>query len=157
MAGYFETDQLLRFLLAKFTVMKRPDPEALSDFFRSHIFNADRTDVSAFEKAVQEFYQRFDTEFDQRKYNEIGVQIHRIVREPYVIEEQGGQDEGVRQVNTLENITTIYFCFLQNPEAELSFTLWGDIEEKPFFAYSKAELLDFFEFRFRRFSKFLVR
>lgn len=137
--------------------MKRPDPEALRDFFRSHIFNADRTDVNAFEKAVEEFYRRFDTEFDQYRYNEIGIHVNRIAREPYIVEEQNAQDERIKEVNTLEHITTIYFCFLQNPEAELSFTLWGNIEEKPFFSYSKAELLDFFEFRFRRFSKFLVR
>ena len=137
--------------------MKRPGPDALRDFFRSHVFNTDGNEITDFEKAIEEFYRRFDPEFDQLRYNGIGIQIKQIVREPYIIEEQNAQDEGFKEVNTLENITTIYFCFLQNPEAELSFTLWGDIEEKPFFAYSKAELLDFFEFRFRRFSKFLIR
>ncbi|MDQ6481597.1 hypothetical protein [Dyadobacter sp. LHD-138] len=135
--------------------MNRPGPDALRDFFRSDVFNAN--DAPDFEKAIAAFYRRFDPEFDAWRYNEIGIRVNRIVREPYIIEEQNAQDAGVRQVNTRENITTIYFCFIQKPEMELSFILWGDIEEKPFFSYSKDELIDFFKFRFRRFSEFLIR
>jgi len=124
--------------------MQRPTPDQLLEFFKSDIFQA--TDID-YDLAVTEFYERFDPQFNQKTYHEIGVHVNRIVREPYIIEEGEAH----------ENKTTIYFHFLKNPGEEFSFTLWGEMEELPFFDLSKEELLSFFEFRFRRFHKLLNR
>ena len=122
--------------------MKRPTPEQLLNFFKSiRISNDDDN----YERAVSEFYKRFDPQFDQAKYKEIGIHIDRIIREPYLIEEEGIQ----------ESKTVIYFFFEKNPKDELSFTLWGSEEEESFFLYDKEELIHFFELKFRRFSKLL--
>jgi hypothetical protein len=137
--------------------MKRPDPEELKDFFRTHFLDATGSKIPHLEKAVSAFYKRFDVEFDQLKYNEMGIHINRIVREAYIIKDQDSQDQLIKEVDTQENITTIFFSFMQKPELEFSFILWGDIEEKPFFSYSKDELIVFFELKFRRFSNLLIR
>lgn len=114
------------------------------DFFKSGIFQGSDTD---YDLAIGEFYKRFDTSLNQQPFHETGVHIDRIIREPYVI--AAGEAS--------ENKTTVYFHFLKNPGTEFSFVLWGEMEEQPFFNMSKDELLDFFEVRFRRFSKLLNR
>ncbi|MCF2447143.1 hypothetical protein L0657_24525 [Dyadobacter sp. CY345] len=124
--------------------MQRPTREQLLDFFQSDIFPATGID---YDLVISQFYKRFDPQFEQETYHQIGIHIDRIVREPYVIEEGEAH----------ENKTTIYFHFLKNPGEEFSFILWGEVEEQPFFALSREELLDFFEFRFRRFHKLLNR
>lgn len=130
--------------LASFAVMQRPTPQQLLSFFQSDIFRSAPLD---FENVIQEFYNRFDPLFDQEAYHEIGIHINRVVREPYIIEEGEAADYKI----------TVYFHFLTNPEEELSFILWGELEEQPFLTSTKEQLLDFFEFRFRRFQKRLIR
>ena len=124
--------------------MQRPTPDQLLNFFQSDFFPATGID---YELVISQFYERFDPQFDQAVFNGIGIHIDRIVREPFVIEEG----------EALETKTTVHFQFLKNPGEVFSFILWGEIEEQTFFASSKEELLDFFEFRFRRFQKFLNR
>jgi len=137
--------------------MKRPTPEQLREFFQSDVFSSGAAAPGNFdfEEAIEAFYKRFDSEFDQLVFNQIGIHINRIHREPYLIEETG-QDEVVRIVDTRENKTTVYFHFLKEPGKELSFILWGAMEEEPFFEYGKEELLQFFELRFRRFCTLLI-
>ena len=122
--------------------MKRPTPEQLLDFFKFIGFS---NDDEYYEEAISEFYKRFDPQFDHEKYHEIGIHIDRIIREPYLIEEG----------NVEESKTVIYFYFEKNATDELSFTLWGAEEEESFLLFDKQELIQFFELRFRRFSKLL--
>ncbi len=124
--------------------MQRPTREQLLNFFQSDVFPATGID---YDLVISQFYERFDPQFDQLTYHEIGIHIDRVIREPFVIAEGEGH----------ENKITVYFHFLKNPDEELSFILWGDVEEQPFFTSSKEELLDFFIFRFRRFHKLLNR
>ncbi|MCF0054258.1 hypothetical protein [Dyadobacter sp. CY356] len=127
--------------------MNKPTPEELQSFFRSDIFRSERALNGDFTQAIEAFYERFYSAFDQKKYNEIGIHIDDIRREQLLFDEQTDTDFKV----------IIDFHFIQEPENKQSFSLIGAEEEKMFYDQDKEELLSFFILRFRRYSRLLIQ
>ena len=131
----------------------RPTSDQLLEFFKSDVFRNEQVLQGDFTRAIAEFYERFYPGQDQSRYNEIGIQINRTIRNPIILEETDSENSAPKDA---EYRTDIYFEYLQKPGHELSFSLIGHSEEQAFYNATKAELLDFFVFKFRRFSKLLI-
>lgn len=127
--------------------MNKPTPEELLSFFRSDIFQTAQVQSGDFSLAIEAFYKRFYSAFDQSKYNEIGIHIDEIRREQLVFDEQTDTDFKV----------TIDFHFIQEPQNKQSFSLIGTEEEKMFYDQNKEELLSFLILKFRRYSRLFIQ
>lgn len=131
--------------------MNKPTPEELQSFFRSDLFQSESAQNGDFTLAIEAFYKRFFSEFDQSKYHEIGVHIDQIRRERFIFDEQTDNSH-----NTEYKIT-IDFHFIEDTANKQSFSLIGTEEEKDFYELGREELLHFFILKFRRFSKLFIQ
>ena len=130
--------------------MNKPAPEELQSFFRSDLFQSELAKNGDFSLVIKAFYERFYSEFDQEKYNKIGVHIDQIRREQLIFDEQ--TDDNYEK----EYKTIIDFHFIKETANKQSFSLIGTEEEKFFYNLNSKELLNFFILRFRRFSKLFI-
>lgn len=130
--------------------MNKPTPEELLSFFRSDIFQSESALNGDYTLVIEAFYKRFYSEFDQSKYNKIGIYVDNIRREQLIFDEQ--TDSGYN----IEYKTIIDFHFIQDTANTQSFSLIGTEEEKAFYDFNIEELLNFFILRFRRFSKLFI-
>lgn len=130
--------------------MNKPTPEALQRFFSSDVFQLENVRNGDYTAAIKAFYEQFYPEFDQSKYNDIGVHIDSIRREELIF------DEPVDNNHITEYKTLIDFHFIIDPANNQSFSLIGKEEEKAFYDQNREELLNFFILKFRRFSKLFI-
>lgn len=130
--------------------MTKPDSEELLSFFRSDIFQSESARNGDYTFAIKAFYERFYSEFDQLKYNAVGIHIDQIRREELIF------NEGTDSCDTKEYKTIIDFHFIQEETNKQSFSLIGTAEENSFYELSIEELLNFLILRFRRFSRLFV-
>lgn len=127
--------------------MNKPTPEELQSFFSSDLFQSESVQNGDYSLVIKAFYDRFYSEFDQSKYNNIGIHIDNIRRDQLIFDEPA--DSG----HVKEFKTIIDFHFIQDPAIKQSFSLIGTEEEKNFYDLDREELLNFFILRFRRFNK----
>jgi len=152
----FGANYHMTFIPDSLMMQHRPTSDQLLEFFKSDVFRQEHALRGDFTQAIAEFYKRFYPGQDQSRYNEIGIQINRTLRKPIIIEEENDSESQVQAADDIEYRSDIYFEYLQNPGQELSFSLIGHSEEQAFYNATKAELLDFFVFKFRRYSKLLI-
>lgn len=127
--------------------MNKPTPEDLQNFFSSDIFQSESVRNGDYTAAIKAFYDQFYPEFEQSKYNAIGIHVDNIRQEELVVDEQ--TDNSYAK----EYKTIIDFHFILDPANQQSFSLIGTDEQKSFFDFNREELLDFLILKFRRFSK----
>lgn len=130
--------------------MNKPTPEELQKFFSSDIFQSENARHGDYTAAIKAFYDRFYPEFEQSKYNDIGIHIDNIRREELVVDEQTDSSH-IKEYKTI-----IDFHFILDPANKQSFSLIGAEEEKAFYDQERDELLNFFILRFRRFGRLLI-